>query len=673
MIFFVVFLLICSSLTLFKLEYFPIGIILFLLALFLIITRYKNKKAIVFFIVIFTSFSLKNNISIQTPKNESYTGIILNKKNSYFIFYNGLEKFYINSYDNDLKTYDIVKIKGLIKEYYFTTLESDFDFNSYLKNQNINRQIVVEDIEVKYSFFINFDGYKEKVINRFSSESSKEFASAILFNEVYNSKEIKYKFKNLKMANLFALSGIFISIIFKFVEFLLSKFIDEKKYKWLSLLVVFPILLISITSFTTRRIIYFKVFQNVNNYKLKNKLSRLTLVSFIGIFVLFFNPYKIFSLSFYIPFLINFMFIFLNFAQLRIKTLKRKFYSKIFIFLIILPFTITFTNSFNIISYIVSILLIPIFTFIYIILFLAFYGIYFSFFDNIIDTFYNFFKRLNFKYFEINFPILNTFYICIYFVLLVLFFYFYEIRNRKTYRNVIKIFSVVLFLEIFPYNIFYSEVSFINVGQGDSTFISYKGENYLIDTGGLTYKDVASDVLIPYLRSKKIYKIDYVFITHNDFDHSGALNSLKTNFIIKNVIANDYDISILNTKLKFEDLNVYKTKFSDENDKSMVLKFKISNKTYLLMGDASRTIEEMILNDNIDIKIDYLKVGHHGSNSSSSEKFISYLDCKEAIISCGYNNKYKHPSDSVIDILNKYDISIRRTDIEGTISYKYWL
>ena len=90
------------------------------------------------------------------------------------------------------------------------------------------------------------------------------------------------------------------------------------------------------------------------------------------------------------------------------------------------------------------------------------------------------------------------------------------------------------------------------------------------------------------------------------------------------------------------------------------------------MGDATKKIEEKIMKDNKDLVVDYLKVGHHGSNTSSSEEFIKFYHPKEAIISVGKNNKYNHPSSQVIDTLKKYQIKIRRTDEEGTIKYHIW-
>ena len=87
------------------------------------------------------------------------------------------------------------------------------------------------------------------------------------------------------------------------------------------------------------------------------------------------------------------------------------------------------------------------------------------------------------------------------------------------------------------------------------------------------------------------------------------------------------------------------------------------------MGDASKVVEEDIINNFPLLNCDYLKIGHHGSNTSTSENFLKSLTPQEAIISCGLNNSYNHPHPDVINLLNKYDITIRRTDLEGTICY----
>lgn len=89
------------------------------------------------------------------------------------------------------------------------------------------------------------------------------------------------------------------------------------------------------------------------------------------------------------------------------------------------------------------------------------------------------------------------------------------------------------------------------------------------------------------------------------------------------------------------------------------------------MGDAPKAVEFKILENNPKLNVDILKVGHHGSNTSSSIEFLSKLKPEEAVISCGYKNIYNHPSKETLDSLKKCNIRVRRTDLEGTISYVF--
>ena len=152
-------------------------------------------------------------------------------------------------------------------------------------------------------------------------------------------------------------------------------------------------------------------------------------------------------------------------------------------------------------------------------------------------------------------------------------------------------------------------------------------------------------------------------------DHYYALDSLKTHFNVKNIYDynnfNSYDFSILS----IYNLNSNYSNIVDENSRSLVLSFSIGGLNFLLMGDAPVEIEKNILKNYPELDCDVLKVGHHGSNTSTSEEFLEKVSPKEAIISCGVNNMYGHPNDEVIDRLENHNIKIRRTDLEGTIEY----
>ncbi len=281
-------------------------------------------------------------------------------------------------------------------------------------------------------------------------------------------------------------------------------------------------------------------------------------------------------------------------------------------------------------------------------------------------------KGLSYIDITIPFKEFNGGFILIYYSILFIVIYFIESYSYKKVGISLIVGLSIFSLKIIPYeNLYANSITFLNVGQGDSALIRYFDETIMIDTGGLTYKDIATNVTIPYLHKQGINHVDYVFISHSDYDHSGALDSLKEHIKVNNVINTNEPFKITIKDLVFENINRWANEFTDENDKSQVLTFKIADRNIMMMGDASINIENKIMEyySKESFNIDILKIGHHGSNTSSSFNFLNFINPKEAIISVGKNNKYHHPNKEVIDNLNSLNIKYYRTDEIGSIHY----
>lgn len=230
-------------------------------------------------------------------------------------------------------------------------------------------------------------------------------------------------------------------------------------------------------------------------------------------------------------------------------------------------------------------------------------------------------------------------------------------------------------------NIFY-----LDVGQGDSTFITIDGYNMLIDSGN----NQDGYYIVQFLKAQNINKIDYFILTHFDEDHIGGAykileeleigmlympgNSSKTKTyknLISTVELNDinFDTTIKATKdieyalgdAKWKVLNINSE--NDLNNSSIVIEMNYGTTKYLFMGDATTKIEEKIEWDNVDV----LKVAHHGSSSSTSQQFLAQIEPRYAIISVGINNSYDLPDKDVINRLEENKIKVYRTDQNGTI------
>ncbi|MFV0502865.1 MAG: ComEC/Rec2 family competence protein [Lachnospirales bacterium] len=232
------------------------------------------------------------------------------------------------------------------------------------------------------------------------------------------------------------------------------------------------------------------------------------------------------------------------------------------------------------------------------------------------------------------------------------------------------------------------EVHYINVGQGDSELIIDKDKVLLIDGG----ENSEEDLMISYLSSKGIEEIDYIIATHPHSDHIGGLDAVINNFSVKNIIMTD-DISTTRTyenlldAINKNNVNIIQAtvnneytldtamfkilgptkKFDDLNDNSIYIRLIYGNAEFLFTGDGEKAAENELINNNVNISADVLKVGHHGSNTSSSSEFLDLVNPKIAVISCEKNNEYGHPHKEVMERLNKRNIKIYRTDTQGDV------
>ena len=230
----------------------------------------------------------------------------------------------------------------------------------------------------------------------------------------------------------------------------------------------------------------------------------------------------------------------------------------------------------------------------------------------------------------------------------------------------------------------------IDVGQGDSILVMTPNGNMLIDTGEST----AREALVSYLESVNVTSFEYVVFTHPDSDHIGNADYVVQNYTIKNIIMPDkvsttktyermidaiensqatvikaepgyefYLGALLNTILAPND------DYDDPNDASVVIKSTFGDTSIMLTGDAEKESEaDMVKLYSKDVlDCDVLKVGHHGSRTSTSQAFLDAVDPTIALISCGEGNKYGHPLPETLQRLEKKGIKIYRTDKDGSI------
>ena len=637
--------------------------------LFIVFKKFKN-----FIAVIFTLFSFLVGISISASLKYKAVevqqdGIFIVEKVStnYYLVSNYVDHFYVYEKNNEVDEGDFLKLEGNLSRINFITLESEFDFKNYLKTKGVEYQLYVKSKEVIFQNPINPKNIKQNFIDKYSEENQALLKSLLFSQTDYDSDIIKSS-NSLNLISLISVSGIFINTFINLLIFLFGLKFNESKSRIFSFLILIPYFIINIFELSVLRIFLLNLGKTINVSFFNKKYNYLDIVCVVGIFILLLNPYNAMSLSFILGFGMSLTYILLlNFSSKKITTTACR--KGLLLSLFLIPIQLNFNKSFNLLTFLYQIVLIPLMNCIFIFSIVSLYLGYNPLLDILLFPIIQIFKGLVNLKFVLYHDSLPIELLIIYYLLFYAFIYVLEKEINLFNKKITGVFCLTVVIGLLPYkNIYEKSVNFINVGQGDSILIRDRNTNVLIDTGGLKYKDLATSSLINYFKKKEVYKLDAVIITHDDFDHNGALNSLITYFPVKQVLTNYDEFPYKIGNLLFENFNIYN--FSDINDRSLVLMLNFYGNKFLFMGDASKDVEEVIMKD-FNVDADYIKLGHHGSKTSTGEEFIRAVSPKEAIISCGLNNYYGHPNKEVLDILEKENIKIRRTDLEGTISYYF--
>lgn len=280
-----------------------------------------------------------------------------------------------------------------------------------------------------------------------------------------------------------------------------------------------------------------------------------------------------------------------------------------------------------------------------------------------------------------------------------------NVKNKKQKYFSILLITIIIFNFIYPLAVYTKKnltINFIDVGQGDSTLIRVDNKNILIDGGGSLYSDsfdVGEKTLFPYLLDRGIKYLDYVIVSHFDADHFQGLEYVINNIKIKNAIIsslgqNSKEYETFLKLAKKNKINIIYVKKGDsinfkntiidilypdneiindnaKNNNALVCKLISNNFSMLFTGDIEEIAEKKILTlyekNKEKLRADVLKVGHHGSKTSSSQEFIKAVSPKIALIGVGKDNNFGHPNSGVIERIEKNGATIYRTDNIGEI------
>ena len=665
---------------------------------------------------------------------------------------------YINASKNiNLNYGDIIKINGKFEKANGRRNYKGFDYEKYLRTNKIYGTITtskVEKIGHKDTIFSIANNVankiEEKIVQNLQPTQASICKGLIIGRTGDIEEEIQENFRITNISHILAISGTHIVYIVSAINLVFNKLIGKNKTKILIILIlIFYMFIVGFTPSMVRAGIMGILYNLASLVSRKNNFA--TSISISLLLILINNPYSILNIGLQLSYLatvgiVLFNKMFIHYFS-NLKFIKKNIYIKtkpklrkfikifqeslaIMLSAQIMLFPVLIYN-FNILGiyFILANLLAGIITGPILILSIIFIITPINFITQIVSLILsNLFSLLilisdlsNLPKAKIYLPTPNLFFIILYYIVILLIRQIYKLYNSKKkvtnsefrFRNLISIvkykikklkikITIILSLSIIILNIIPKDlrIHFIDVGQGDSTFIETPhNKTILIDGGGSLSEsfDVGEKTLLPYILDRGYTKIDYIFITHFDQDHVGGILTLLKEIKIGKIFIGEqfeecenYDKFI--NIVKQEKLEVTKIKKGDKiiidniifnilfpdienpieenslNNNSIVMQMKYKSITALFTGDIEEIAEEQIIKENIEA--DILKIAHHGSKTSSTQKFLEKVKPKIALIGVGENNKFGHPNIEVIKRLEKLKTKIFKTAQNGEITIK---
>lgn len=634
-------------------------------------------------------------ISLYKENSTTFIGTITKiylKENKLIIYLKNKETvittFYFKEQKDlpNLKLGDKVKVTGIFRQPPKNTTENLFNYRKYLKDKRIFYLVEADNLTRVASNKNIYYYLKEKIVNSFNYHPY--LYTFILGDKNYLSSNVKRSYQENGISHLFAISGMHITLLVSLINKLLKKFklSEQLQFNLTILILLFYLALTGLSPSILRGIMFYYLFtlNNIHYFYISPVNLFLTSCSMS----LLINPTYLYDVGFQYSYIISLALIISSKHLKRLSYIQSLFQVSLISFFVSIPITLYNFYQLNFLGILLNLLFVPLIS--YLIFPLA---ILTSFFRSLLPIFnltIKFLELLSLNINKISFaklvfkkiPLLFYF---IYFLIILI----YLLTRKKKY---LLIYSLILLIHyLLPLLDFSTTLVMLDVGQGDSILLKSHNQAVLVDTGGISSygnenKDgqIFYNTINPYLKSQGIKKLNYLILTHGDKDHLGEAKTIIENMSVKKIILNSnrlnyYEQQLIGKKtiIAKEGLNfkVGKLLFiqlnknlQDENDSSQIYLVRYKNTKILLTGDASTKSEKELL-ENYDIgKIDILKVGHHGSKTSTSEELLKVTKPKLALISCGIDNKFSHPNKETLLNLQKYSVKYLITKDYGTIS-----
>lgn len=669
---------------------------IFFLPLFILYFYYIYKKSKLFLkisTIIILLISIKMIVyrvdnSINLGEKIKVNDVIRYDNYQKIIYKKGYKKAIIYDFDNyDILPGDCIEITKEESMVLDERIEGGFNYKKYLKNNHIYKIYNLKELKKiersKFNFFnLNLIKYKlnRYVEKKFNNNSRAFIKGLVLGDKNEFDDEFVYSLQGNGTIHLFAISGLHVGIIIMLINKILLFLKIKRQDLFISIFLLVYLFITSFSPSIMRAVLMYYLSIINKNFKLNFSSSDIISLSFLILVII--NPLYVYNQGFVLSFGVSFFIILFTILIRDYHNLKQSFLISLCSNVFVLPVIININNEINFLSPVVNVLFI--FLVSSIILPFSFLVMVFPYFKNVYESFVSLFIEIsvfvnNNVSLKIIIPRFSKLSIALYYYLIVAIIYFYKNKNIK--RNLIVILSLLLFFVSFiKPTLSEDKTVFFDLDEGDSTLIINKSNDCiaLIDTGTGKNNEITK-----YLKRNGIRKLDYLFLTHNHNDHNGEAKNIIDEINVNKIVVSAYDNSEFanyrNTlKVKKGDtvtcggmkINVLHPdmNYLDINDNSIVLHTKIGKHYFLFLGDASNIVEEKLINFNI--KVDCVKVAHHGSTTSTQPSFINHFKPQYAVIMTGRVKKFGFPNQKTISTLNNYNVIIYRTDLDYSIIFK---
>ena len=655
--------------------------------------KYEGKKEGVFYAKVISEAEEKNYVY-------SYQAEIDNKK---FILYipKDVEKLEYGS---------IIKINAQYTEATRDRNYGGFNYKTYLRTKKIYGIFNVEDVEIvkngSDNIIIKLRKYiKSKLREKLKKENSELAISLIVGDRSHISSEVEDNFKKANLMHMLAISGAHFSYVILIATFISNRLQHKRLGQLIQIIaIIFFMNLTGNTASVVRAGIMSILLIGSSICKRQN--DSLNNIAISAIIQIINNPYIIFDSGFMLSYsgVLGIILFYKKISEhIHFKSIALTISANIFIISIMIYNFHTISGSFIISNICASWLLGIIIILEFISLCIPIKLLYM-----ILDLLIMMLRKIaeicaNIPFAQMYVPRYAIFFVIVIYILI----FCRKLKCRKYVYSFltigVSILLIVNFTDVYQDRM---RINFIDVGQGDSCLIRYKGTNIMIDSGGSLSKnkdgksyDIGENVLNNYLLNRGITRLDYIMASHFDEDHSQGFIFLLKNMKVKNVIISEqYKTSSIYEQFKQickkQNIQIIYVRSGDEirikdlafkilhpkskenqisenplNNNAIVCMVKYKNRRILFTGDIEKVAEnEMVKEYTNGLKADILKVGHHGSKTSTTKEFLDLINPSVALIGVGQNNKFGHPNEDVIKRLEEKNIQIYRTDEMGEIS-----